>query len=182
MAQAGFVAGVQTTHCGPKSSTLNHWHEQVKTIEPRKSGKKWQFKCKYCNKCVSLMFQTLQHELTMFWQMLFPKMFSWCWHFQGQETQTSNWKLDDSFKLPQDGNQSWGTGCFCFYLYSARSLYWCSSTWIHQGKHGCHGQLPSCWQVEPKDRTLKVRLLKVVCSMASWGGSCFHHRWSTRVQ
>ena len=65
-AQEGFAAGARTTCCGPKSSTLDHWHEPVKTVKPGKSGQKWQFKCKYCNTYVCLMFWALQHELTMF--------------------------------------------------------------------------------------------------------------------
>lgn len=32
---------------GPRTSTLDHWHEPVKTRQP--SGLRWLFKCRYCN-------------------------------------------------------------------------------------------------------------------------------------
>ena len=39
---------------GPASTTRTHWHPPTKLVEPGSSALRWKFKCRYCNKYVSI--------------------------------------------------------------------------------------------------------------------------------
>ena len=39
---------------GPVSTTRTHWHPPTKLVEPGSSTLRWKFKCRYCNKYVSI--------------------------------------------------------------------------------------------------------------------------------